>query len=339
MRHLPERVLARAVVLLPIALAVLLPAARMAAADTLRPQPAEWTLSKPFEKDADARKNISGAACATSSPRLGSCLVVNDEKKYAQFFSIGGTTIRPGQVIRLLAKDVDGDPDAEAAAYDNGYFYVAGSHGRKRHDPKDHNWTSYVVFRIPVDKASGEPAFEVSDKKVVGVEASRRLRKAIEDKLHGFYDEPLKENGANIEGMAVTGGRMYLGFRGPSDHGNAFILSVDAAAVFTAGAPLDAELKTVGLGPNTGIRDMAAVSGGLLLLTGPVNKQKIAPSVVLWNPQSGALGTAHILEIADAKAKAETLLVLDDSNGAPWRVLVMFDGPKDGAPAEFRVPR
>jgi len=243
-------------------------------------------------------------------------------------------------VIKLLSDQASGDPDAEGAAYDDGYFYVIGSHGRKRHHPDDGNPTSYHVFRIPVDKATGVPPYEISDDDVIGVEASvMRLRGAIKDALPSAYDKPLGENGANIEGIAVADGRMYLGFRGPSDDGKAYILAVDAKAVFMESAPLNAELKSVPLGTTVGIRDIAAVSGGLLLLTGPVNEQPITPSIVFYDPKTGALGTSHPLKVADTTAKAETLLLLSDSAGQPWRVLVMFDGPENGAPAQYLVPR
>ncbi|MBR0825981.1 DUF3616 domain-containing protein [Bradyrhizobium manausense] len=320
-----------------LALAIIaLATASPASADMLEPQSPAWQLSEPFKKSTDARTNLSGAACATPK----SCLIVNDEKKYAQFFKIEGTTIDPGKVIRLLGDQASGDPDAEGAAYDDGYFYVIGSHGRKRHDPNDSNPTSYHVFRIPVDKTTGKPAFPISDDEVIGVEASvTRLRGAIKDALPAAYDKPLGDNGANIEGIAVADGQMYLGFRGPSDDGKAYILAVDAKAVFAESTPLNAELKTLPLGTTVGIRDIAAVSGGLLLLTGPVNEQQITPAIVFYDPKTGTLGTSHPLKVADTTAKAETLLVLSDAAGQPWRVLVMFDGPENGAPAEYRVPR
>lgn len=306
------------------------------AADMLEPQSPAWQLTEPFKKSTDARTNLSGAACATST----SCLIVNDEKKYAQFFVIEGTTINPGKVIKLLGDQASGDPDAEGAAYDDGYFYVIGSHGRKRHHPEDSNPTSYHLFRIPVDKTTGKPAFPISDDEVIGVEASAtRLRGAIKNALPAAYDKPLGENGANIEGIAVADGQMYLGFRGPSDDGKAYILTVDATAVFTEAASLNAQLKTLPLGTTVGIRDIAAVSGGLLLLTGPVNEQQITPAIVFYDPKTGTLGTSHPLKVADTAAKAETLLILSDAAGQPWRVLVMFDGPENGAPAEYRVPR
>jgi hypothetical protein len=31
--------------------------------------------------------------------------------------------------------------------------------------------------------------------------------------------------------------------------------------------------------------------------------------------------------------------VLEDQASTPWRVLIMFDGPENGAPIEYLVPR
>jgi hypothetical protein len=45
------------------------------------------------------------------------------------------------------------------------------------------------------------------------------------------------------------------------------------------------------------------------------------------------------LVVADKTAKAETLLILKDEAGEPWRALVMFDGPENGAPTEYLIPR
>jgi hypothetical protein len=325
-----------------LALAASLAGPGMAAAQTrLEPAATTWTVSENFKKSSDARTNLSGAACTTRMPPFSSCLIVNDEKKYAQFFSIEGAVINPGKVIRLVDENAKGNPDSEAACYDNGFFYITGSHGRSRHHPEKNSDPSYVVFRIPVDKATGAPAFDVSEDEVSGVEMSRRLRGALRDKVSAFFDQPLSSNGVNIEGIAVKDGRMHLGLRGPSDNGNAFIISVDAEAVFTADKGLDAAARTLHLGPHTGIRDLAAVSDGLLVLTGPVNEQAVTPAIFHWNPDTGALRLLKELKIPDmaTEAKAETLLILKDADGEPWRALVMFDGPENGAPTEYLIPR
>jgi hypothetical protein len=244
--------------------------------------------------------------------------------KYAQFFSINETVIHPGNVIRLIAGDQEGDPDAEGAAYDDGYFYITGSHGRSRHHPENRNDSSYVILRFQVDTVTGAPASRSRDPEVVGVEASSRIRDVIKAEVPKFYDKPLDENGVNIEGIAVKD------------------ISVDAKAAFAPDQDLQAKARKLQLGPDTGIRDLAAVADGLLVLSGPVNDQPaVTPAVRHWDPKSGTLGPARELQVPDAakQGKAETLLVLKDVAGEPWRVLVMFDGLENGAPTEYAIPR
>jgi Protein of unknown function (DUF3616) len=338
MIHLP---VSRATAALLSGIALLLPVSPgLSDQPKLAPAAVTWTVTMNFEKNAEARTNLSGAACVPTAPPFTSCLIANDEKKYAQFFSIEGTSITPGAVIRLMDKDAAGDPDAEGVAYDDGYFYVAGSHGRSRHGDRA-NDSSYVVFRFPVDK-SGVPPFKVSEDDVIGITSTARLRDAIRngDVIKEFYNQPLASGGVNIEGIAVKDGRMHLGLRGPSRQGQGFILSVDAAALFTPDGDLKAAVTPLALGQDTGIRDLAAVGDGILVLSGPVNDQAVTPAIHHWNDKTGALRQLGDLQIPKdlAAAKAETLLVLQEQPAA-WRLLVMFDGPENGAPTEYVVPR
>src|SRR3954451_8536055 len=121
------------------------------------------TVDPEFAKGMGARMNISGAACAPTEPLFQSCLAVNDDKKYAQFFRIDGTTIVPGQVIQLLGEHADHDPDTEAAAYHDGYFYVLGSHGRSR--PGTMYESVQFVFRFPVNPLFGSPRFALTGRR------------------------------------------------------------------------------------------------------------------------------------------------------------------------------
>ena len=41
------------------------------------------------------------------------------------------------------------------------------------------------------------------------------------------------KRGVNIEGLAIKGGRLFFGFRGPAVDGTAKILAVDADALFS----------------------------------------------------------------------------------------------------------
>src|SRR3954452_13110309 len=253
---------ARTVLAALLACALLSPGAR--GGDAIEPV-AAWSVQGDFAKNDEARTNLSGAACATRAPPFRSCLIVNDQKNYAQFFSIEGTRLVPGAVVRLR-EGGGGDPDLEGAAYERGFFYAVGSHGRSRWANKP-NDTSYAVFRFAVRK-NGKPKSAMSEDKAAGVQSSARLRAAIRDARHvgAFYDKPLGANGVNIEGIAVQGGRMHLGFRGPSVDGRAFALSLDAEAVFGR-AKLRAAVHAVPLGYATGIRDPGSSGDGVLSLT------------------------------------------------------------------------
>jgi len=312
-----------------------------AASDRIAPTPSTWNVSKNFGKsDPEARQNLSGAACAPTTPPLHACLIVNDQKKFAQTFSIAGTTLEPGKIVRLLDKGDGDDPDGEAAAYDDGHFYVVGSHGRKRKDWTAHNPSSYALFRFPLD-GNGQPIF-IGDEEVQDLARSTRLSDALKalQPLSAYVDQPLDEGGINIEGLAVRGARMYLGLRGPSRDGHAYIVSVNKAAPFTAGAELDAKLHALKLGRHAGIRDLAVVKNGLLILSGPVNDQTdAAPAVFLWTDgdEPIKLGELQLPEVKELKA--ETLLVLQDADDAALRVLVMFDGSDNGLPTEYVLKR
>jgi hypothetical protein len=329
--------LVRTVLAALLAAALFAPGAR--AGDEAIAPVAAWSVQGDFEKGEEARTNLSGAACTTRTPPFRSCLIVNDQKNYAQFFRIEGTALVPGAVVRLR-EGGDGDPDLEGAAHDRGFFYAVGSHGRSRYANKP-NDTSYAVFRFPVGK-NGKPKSAMSEESAAGVQSSARLRAAIRDARHvgDFYDKPLGQNGVNIEGIAVNGGRLHVGFRGPSVEGRGFILSADADAVFGK-KKLRAAVHALPLGETAGIRDLAAARDGVLILTGPVNDQPVTPAVFLWNEKTGALKKLGELAIPEGyrKHKAETLLVLRDEKRKPYRVLVMFDGPANGGPTEYEVPR
>lgn len=316
------------------ALASVLIAAPPGHAQLLAPQPTQWTVAPPFARSNDARENISGAVCAVTQPAYRACLAVNDQKKYAQYFSVAGRTLVPGSVVRLLGEEADGDPDAEGAAYHDGYFYVVGSHGRGRHNGKL-GAASFLVFRFPAALQSGKAAFgEIAP----AVQTSARLRDAVRttEPLVSFAEKPLNANGANIEGVAVDDGRLYVGFRAPTLEGRAFILSAALDGVF-GGKPLAAKVHPLALGPGRGIRDLARVDGGILVLAGPAMEGQGGASVFLWNPAANALRKLADLGGIPAGAKAETLLALSQAP-QQFNVLVMFDGIADGGPIEYRIP-
>jgi Protein of unknown function (DUF3616) len=299
-----------------------------------------WTVDPEFAKGRGARMNISGAACAPTEPVFQFCLAVNDDKKYAQFFRIDGTRIVPDQLIRLLGENADHDPDTEAAAYDDGYFYVLGSHGRSR--PGTMYESVQFVFRFPATSQFRSSPFALTDDSVnPAIERSPKLREMIRAAPYvgPFFQKPLADGGVNIEGVAVKDGRMFLGFRAPSIDGSGFIMDVAVDSVFGEAAA-DAKVHALQLGADTGIRDLGRVSGGLLVLAGSTRDEPIPTSLFFWEGTTDTVKKLSGLDLSDVPpgAKAETVLVLDEQPNH-YRVLIMFDGIANGGPREFSIPR
>lgn len=303
----------------------------------------EWTVQASFDGSQDVRKSISGAACAPVLPPV--CVVALDEKKRTQFFTFKNQKIIPGKSMRLLPKKIDGEEmkeiDAEGAAFGDGHFYITGSHGLSRNSGK-FKASSFFLFRFPVDPDTGMPEFEISRDETASeldrTNALRSLLKEAPDPIGKYAEQPLGEGdgGVNIEGLAYKSGRIFVGLRGPSVDGSAYIRSVNADALFSEKKP-DVETIEVALGEGIGIRDLAAVSDGLLVLAGPV--QKAGPYAIhhLGLP-SGTFTKLTDLKMPETDQKAETILVLkEDAETA--NVLIMYDGAADGNPREYRLSR
>ncbi len=246
---------------------------------TIAPNGPAWKVKPAFEKSDKVREAISGAACAPTLPPT--CLAVNDEKNYAQFFAIKGRKIVPRRLIRLEPDKENGvgpgDLDTEGAAYDRGFFYVAGSHGAPRNPAAAIDPSRFFVLRFRVNERTGKPRFRFGDEVVdtAAIVRTNTLREVIRTaaEIGPFAEKPLGENGANIEGIAVRDDRIYLGFRGPSLGGRAFILAVNSNGVFGNEA-INLKVHPIRLGPATGIRDLAVLrkTPGMLVLTGPVGE-------------------------------------------------------------------
>ena len=139
-----------------------------------------------------------------------------------------------------------------------------------------------------------------------------------------------------IEGVAVKDRRMFIGLRAPSSPNGPFIMAVGEEAVFGTGN-LSFAVRALNLGEGIGIRDLATISTGILILTGPSADVAAAPSLVHLT-----LGTGMVSKLGDivgpTDRKAEALLVLQEDPEF-IRFLVMFDGIENGGPIEYSVPR
>jgi hypothetical protein len=297
------------------------------------------------------RQSASGIACTVNASQQRVCLVAFDEGTQAGFATVkDGTLVPDPQAFPFTG--LHGELDAEGAATDGRYVYVTGSHSAKRGDCAS-NPDSRLVLRLQLDPASGRavPAsLKTSERLWPLMLAQPELQAYVGERKCLGTEPPPKapglsgQQGINIEGLAVQGQRLVFGFRGPVINGAALTLAVDAQALFEGG-DAKPQVTRLALGAHRGIRDMVAVSDGMLLLAGPDDdhasqsegwaifhwdgrpSQRLVQSRLLAKLDLGAVQ----LRQCDAELKPEALTVLQDSSSA-YRLLLLSDGLCDGGP-------
>jgi len=241
--------------------------------------------------------------------------------------------------------------DIEGIAVEGDTVFVVGSHSSKRQrvksdkkykknrksfhqdkieDEKNRDW----LYRLTLDSQGID-----SDKKKIS------LRKILKkDKvLKTFSQIPSKENGVDIEGIAVKEGWLYLGFRGPVFRGNYVpVMKVKFDA------PKKYKLLYVNLG-GRGIRDMTHVSNGFIIVAGPVGDGPASYQLYHWdgkdviegkNRTPKDIGKVKLLgEIRPPKnGKVEGVVVLEE-NDASYEIIIVYDGIKNGGAQRFSVAK
>jgi hypothetical protein len=308
-----------------------------------------WTVQPAFGQSGEGRDNVSGATCmATPLASRTPCLVVNDSTNFAQIFSVVGTTIRPGSTVGITAAPPPGtlafNPNMEGAGHDDRFFYVVSSRGRAGSPGQTD--TSFLVARFGIDAGTPPPAAPpvpfASGTTVGGIQISDRIRTALAAGIPvpDLAGQQLDRTNAEIEGIAVKERQsrpvpervLHLGFRAPVLGGKAFIVSALVDNVFATSGPLNPTVTALALGGNIGIRDLAAVSAGLVILAGPGRDLTERASLFHRNDTTGQLKQLAIIA-EPANRNGEALLVLQDSHivdalvGTDARVIASYFRP------------
>lgn len=206
--------------------------------------------------------------------------------------------------------------DIEGLAYaDDGYLWLTGSHSLKRtkadkdETAKDNikrlskvksDGNRYLLARIPVVQRDG--SVELASEADGGKRTAARLsgdddgndltREIAADKhLRDFLCIPGKDNGFDIEGLAVIGKRILLGLRGPVLRGCAMLLEIEPKLDDDSADTL--VLKRIGpegrryrkhffMLDGLGVRDLCMSGGDLLILAGPTMDLDGPVSVFRW---------------------------------------------------------
>lgn len=258
-----------------------------------------------FASDSLVQSNLSGAAFT------GDWLwVAGDEAcgldRLRRLDPVGRETLRFGEVRDFPLADLldlpgkaDEEADLEGMAVADGLLWVVGSHGLKRKNTKpdrDHAENAKRLAKVALDgnrrllaclpiepDARGEPCLvrQAQDGRralrLKGDSEANLLTRALADDPHfgPFMAIPGKDNGLDIEGLAVDGSRLLLGLRGPVLRGWSALLeiAVEAHGDHLRLVPLDDSgtllrkhfLQLDGLG----IRDLHFCGDDLYILAGP----------------------------------------------------------------------
>jgi len=263
--------------------------------------------------------------------------------------------------------DAADEADIEGLARHGGFLWAVGSHSLRRKQVEDRHGGEQALRRLA--RVTGQPNRQVLVRLPVGlVDGLPTVVRELEEDgmrhcaasfgLHGtdlrevlagdehlgpFLPLPGKDNGLDVEGIAVTGPRVYLGLRGPVLRGWAVVLElrpeVDPGAPerlvltpFDDGRPYRKHvLHLHGLG----VRDLCPDGEDLLVLAGPTMELDGPVHVFRWHgalvadaPQvvRGELLTRELdLPSGEGCDHAEGIGVLGPAGSR--RLLVVHDSP------------
>lgn len=291
-----------------------------------------------FAPDSLVQSNLSGAAFT------GDWLwVAGDEAcgldRLRRLDPIGKETLRFGEVRDFPLADLlampgadEEEADLEGMAFADGYLWVVGSHGLKRKNAKpdrSHADNAKRLAKVALDgnrcllaclpvepDANGEPCLvKVAQDgrralSLKGDASSNLLTRALADDPHfgRYMGIPGKDNGFDIEGLAVDGSRLLLGLRGPVLRGWSAVLeiSVETRGEHLRLAPLDEQgtlirkhfLQLDGLG----VRDLHFSGDDLYILAGPTMVLNGDIRVFKWP------GARHVLASNQEPVRFESAL-------------------------------
>jgi hypothetical protein len=209
-------------------------------------------------------------------------------------------TFRLADLVDLPGEDADEEADIEGLARTGHFLWAAGSHSLRRRQIKDRHTggkalkrlarvegqaNRQILVRLPIAEVDGLPTpvreVVVDGERHCAAWLDRRdeLRRLLRDDDHlaPFLPIPGKDNGLDVEGIAVIGERVYLGLRGPVLRGWAFVLELRPEVL--AGEPHRLRLRLFDDGlpyrkhvldlDGLGVRDLCPAGDDLLVLAGP----------------------------------------------------------------------
>ncbi len=261
----------------------------------------------------------------------------------------------------------NGEADIEGIARAGGWLWAIGSHALVRRRPKPlhdedkvvrrlgkvrRDPNRYVIVRLAVQLGVDrrpEPVRVSRDGRrsaLVGAPGAENLVDLLRADTHlaPFLPIPARDNGFDVQGLAVVGDRLYVGLRGPVLRGWAVVLEVLpvqdptdpgrlALGIFPEGARYRKHFLDLG---GLGVRDLCPDGDDLLVLAGPTMALSGPVRVHRWHGAARAgpvvrdteLPVETVVRHGEGDDHAEGITLLDaDRHDPRARLLVVYDVP------------
>jgi len=232
--------------------------------------------------------------------------------------------------------------DIEGLAAEGNKIYVVGSHSSKRKKIKkdkkyEKNREKFHANNIAEERNRDwlyRLTIDVQGKEISKEKITLREIIANDPILKAFRNIPGKENGVDIEGLSVKEEWLYIGFRAPVFREN----YVPVMKLKFDNPESTYELLYINLN-GRGIRGMASVSDGFLIVAGPVGDSSSSYQLYHWNGKDVIPGKDR--EVADTgnirmlgeihppkHGKAEGIVTIQEKSNM-YHLVIVYDGVKN----------
>jgi hypothetical protein len=311
-------------------------------------------------KKTDLRTGLSAVASSRRDLWLGcdeGCRLERLTSRGDDTFAAHETFALDGLVTLPAAPGEEAD--IEGMDVNDGWLWLVGSHSLRRKKAKaddsaeqvasalatvERDGNRHLLARIPLRESTLLPrdgARQAAGIKTTATSSALldAIRRQKDAHLAPFVSLPGKDNGFDIEGLAVRGTRVLVGLRGPvlREWSCILELQVEADGPLLALEPVDGSApyrkhfhKLDGLG----IRDLLVVDDDVLILAGPTMAHD-GPSGI-WRWRKGATPGAvrsgstveHLVWLPQREGvdRAEGFTLFEGASG-PTSVLVVYDTP------------
>ncbi|SAL30976.1 hypothetical protein AWB67_01295 [Caballeronia terrestris] len=265
-----------------------------------------------------------------------------------------------GDFFPALQRKINQEMDLEALSWDEdtSRLWFVGSHSLHRKDIEEENSAPidavfralgkinrqenrYVLGSVQLGEGAAGPHTEPIAASAAAIPFDKDTSSLIEllrknAALAPFLEIPSKENGFDIEGLAVGQGRLFLGLRGPVIRGLASVLEFR----IVDGKDVVLNADDAGVSPyrhhlldlaGLGVRDLCVQGNDLLVLAGPTMKLDGPIRVYRW---AGALGgeakpltCLFGIAVGEGTDHAEGIALFRQD--AQTRLIVVYDSPGD----------